>query len=115
MSGAAAKAGSGEIASSTDARSRFGAVMDAAARSGLPAEKSTRISPALLDRAKRRTGIEADTDLIAFALASVALDDGFPAVFEAVGGTVDPDLKLGFSRWRTSPSRRRPGGCDRTA
>lgn len=81
-------------------RSRFEAVMEAAERSGLLADKSTRISsrisPALLDQAKRRTGIAADTDLIAFALASVALDDDFATVFEAVGGTVDPDLKLGF-------------------
>ncbi|TXN12325.1 hypothetical protein FV234_10320 [Methylobacterium sp. WL8] len=69
--------------------------MEAAERSGLLADKSTRISsrisPALLDQAKRRTGIAADTDLIAFAL-----DDDFATVFEAVGGTVDPDLKLGF-------------------
>ncbi len=81
-------------------QARFDAVMGAAERSGLLTEKSTRISsrisPALLERAKRRTGIDADTDLIAFALASLALDDDFAAVFEAVGGTVDPDLKLGF-------------------
>lgn len=76
------------------------AVMQAAERSGLLGEKSSRIggrvSPALIERAKRRTGIETDTDLIAFALASVALEDDFARTFKETRGTVDPDLKLGF-------------------
>jgi hypothetical protein len=45
---------------------------------------------------KRRTGIEGDIDLIAFALANVALQDNFAQVFKDARGKVDADLKLGF-------------------
>ncbi len=83
-----------------DGRARFEAVMRAAEQSGLLSGKSGRIggrvSPALVAQAKRQTGIEADTELIEFALATVALDDGFAAAFKESRGTVDPDLKLGF-------------------
>ena len=76
------------------------AVMAAAERSGLLNEKGGRIggriSPALVRKAKAQTGIQTDTDLIEFALASVALEDRFAESFKAVRGTVDPDLKLGF-------------------
>lgn len=76
------------------------AVMAAAERSGLLHEKGGRIggrvSPALVRQAKAQTGIKSDTDLIEFALASVALEDRFAESFKAVRGTVDPDLKLGF-------------------
>jgi hypothetical protein len=79
---------------------RFEAVMRAAERSGLLSEKSGRIggrvSPALVRQAKRQTGIEADTDLIEFALATVALEDNFAETFKESRGTVDPELKLGF-------------------
>jgi hypothetical protein len=79
---------------------RVEAVMAAAERSGLLHEKSGRIggrvSPALVEKAKARTGIATDTDLIEFALANVALEDDFAEAFKAVRGTVDPDLKLGF-------------------
>lgn len=75
-------------------------VMAAAERSGLLAEKSNRIagrvSPTLVEQAKRRTGIEADTDLIAFALANVALEDNFSEAFREARGKIDPNLKLGF-------------------
>lgn len=81
-------------------RARFEAVMKAAAHSGLLGEKSKRIggriSPELIEQAKKHTGIETDTDLIEFALANVALDDDFGATFRKTRGTVDPDLKLGF-------------------
>lgn len=80
--------------------SRFEAVMKAAEHSGLLGEKSARIggriSPALLEQAKKQTGIQTDTDLIEFALANVALDDDFGKTFEEVRGTVDSSLKLGF-------------------
>ncbi|MEK1925972.1 MAG: hypothetical protein AAAB11_11120, partial [Rhizobium giardinii] len=60
-------------------RARFEAVMQAAEHSGLLGEKSKRIggriSPELIEQAKKHTGIETDTDLIEFALANVALDD----------------------------------------
>ena len=55
-----------------------------------------RVSPALVEQAKARTGIETDTDLIEFALANIALEDGFTENFKAVRGAVDPVLKLGF-------------------
>jgi hypothetical protein len=74
--------------------------MQAAERSGLLEEKSSRIagrvSPALVEQAKKRTGIEADTDLIEFALANVALEDRFAETFKDARGKVDADLKLGF-------------------
>jgi hypothetical protein len=79
---------------------RVEAVMQAAEQSGLLHEKSSRIggrvSPALVRQAKRQTGIETDTDLIEFALATVALEDNFADTFRESRGKVDPKLKLGF-------------------
>ena len=80
-------------------KTRFEAVMRAAEKSGLLNEKGGRIggrvSPALVRQAKRQTGIETDTDLIEFALATVALEDNFADVFKESRGKVDPKLKLG--------------------
>jgi hypothetical protein len=81
-------------------KTRFEAVMQAAEQSGLLSEKSGRIggrvSPALVKQAKRQTGIETDTDLIEFALATVALEDNFAETFKTSRGKVDRELKLGF-------------------
>jgi hypothetical protein len=81
-------------------KARFEAVMQAAEKSGLLSEKGGRIggrvSPALVRQAKRQTGIKTDTDLIEFALATVALEDNFAEVFKESRGKVDPKLKLGF-------------------
>ena len=81
-------------------RARFEAVILAAEQSGLLSGKSGRIggrvSPALVKQAKRQTGIETDTDLIEFALATVALEDNFAERFKESRGKVDPALKLGF-------------------
>ncbi|MHC2618019.1 hypothetical protein ACVIW2_000050 [Bradyrhizobium huanghuaihaiense] len=81
-------------------RFRFEAVMEAAERSGLLKQKSRRItgrvSPLLVQEAKRRTGIKADTDLIAFALGNVALEDRFAEALKDARGKIDPDPKLGF-------------------
>lgn len=81
-------------------RVRIQAVMTAAERSGLLTEKrgriAGRVSAALVAQAKKRTGIQTDTDLIAFALANVALEDDFAETFKKVRGTVDADLKLGL-------------------
>jgi len=81
-------------------KARFEAVMKAAKRSGLLSEKCSRIagriSPALVEQAKKQTGIEGDSDLIAFALASVALEDNFAEVFKESRGKAPADLKLGF-------------------
>jgi hypothetical protein len=80
--------------------SRFEAVMKAAERSGLLKDKNARIagrvSPALVEQAKKQTGIQGDTDLIAFALASVALEDNFSEVFKRSRARLPADLKLGF-------------------
>jgi len=74
--------------------------MLAAEISGLLSAKTSRIggrvSPALVKQAKRLTGIETDSDLIAFALATIALEDGFAEAFKESRGKVDPELKLGF-------------------
>jgi hypothetical protein len=81
-------------------KARFEAVMLAAEQSGLLSEKGSRIggrvSPALVRQAKRQTGIETDTDLIEFALATVALEDNFAEAFKESRGKVDPTLKLGL-------------------
>jgi hypothetical protein len=83
-----------------EGQTSFESVMEAAERAGLLEDKGSRIagrvSRALIEQAKRRTGIESDTDLIEFALASIALEDNFAEVFKASRGKVDPDLKLGF-------------------
>ncbi|MBR0786243.1 hypothetical protein JQ635_32910 [Bradyrhizobium iriomotense] len=74
--------------------------MQAAERSGLLNKKGGRIggrvSAELVRQAKRQTGIESDTDLIEFALATVALEDNFAGAFKESRGKVDPKLKLGF-------------------
>jgi hypothetical protein len=84
----------------TVSKARFEAVMQAARQSGLLSEKGGRIggsvSPALVKRAKRQTGIQTDTELIEFALATVALEDGFAEAFKEARGKIDPELKLGF-------------------
>ena len=50
----------------------------------------------LIQRAKKQTGIVRDTDLIEFALATVALEDDFAEVFRRSRRKVDRDLKLGY-------------------
>jgi len=84
----------------TLSRARHDAILDAAARDGLLANKTGRItgrvSPALIDKAKKATGIEADTALIEYALATLAVDDRFGTALIKARGTVDPALKLGF-------------------
>jgi hypothetical protein len=81
-------------------KARFEAVMLAAEQSGLLSGKSGRIggrvSPALVEQAKRQSGIETDTDLIEFALATIALEDDFAEMFKRSRGKVGPELKLGF-------------------
>ena len=79
---------------------RFEAVMDAAKQSGLLGDKSrrlgVRVSPKLVEQAKSRTGISADTDLVEYALASLAIDEPYGFVLEELRGTVDPDIDLDF-------------------
>lgn len=76
------------------------AVMHAAADEGLTVSKDGRIagrvSSELIAKAKAKTGITSDTELLEFALANVAIEDNFAEAFHAVRGTVDPDLDFGF-------------------
>jgi hypothetical protein len=100
--GARTTAVQGGVSSGKEAvsKARFEAVMRAAEQSGLLRKKSGRIggrvSPVLIERAKRQTGIETDTDLIEFALATVALEDSFAKAFKESRGKVGRRLKLGF-------------------
>lgn len=81
-------------------REQVVAVMALAQESGLTGSKdariSGRVSSELIERAKARTGLESDTELVEFALANVAVEDNFIEVFRAMRGTVDPDLDLEF-------------------
>lgn len=95
-----ASTGQASTGQASVSKARFEAVMQAAEQSGLLDEKTGRIggrvSPALVEQAKRQTGIETDTDLIEFALASVALDDNFAEAFKGARGKIEPTVKLGF-------------------
>lgn len=59
---------------------------------------ATRIGSVRLwvEQAKKRTGIQADATLIAFALVNVALEDDSAEAFKDARGKVDASLKLGF-------------------
>jgi hypothetical protein len=74
--------------------------MARAEQSGLLNEKNGRIagrvSSDLVKKAKARTGLASDTELVEFALANIALEDDFAEAFRAAKGTVDPKLKLGY-------------------
>ncbi|CAA2158668.1 MULTISPECIES: hypothetical protein [Methylobacterium] len=76
------------------------AVMARAQESGLTRGKASRISgrvaPELIERAKARTGLHSDTALIEFALANIAIEDGFADVFRTLRASVDPELDLSF-------------------
>jgi hypothetical protein len=69
------------------------------ARSGQPAASGLRKDRAWrtkIAQCDENTGIVTDSDLIEFALASVALEDNFAESFKESRGKVDPALKLGF-------------------
>jgi hypothetical protein len=71
---------------------RRAAIMRAADELGLlgPAERGLegRFSGALIDAAKRISGIKADAELVTYALAKVALEDDFAEKLLARWGTV---------------------------
>jgi hypothetical protein len=79
---------------------RIEAVLAAAENAGLLSASDSRIagrvSASLIERAKARTGLRSDTELLVFAIASVALEDDFAETFEKLRGTVDPRLDLEF-------------------
>lgn len=76
------------------------AVMRSAANEGLTEAKDGRIagrvSSELIAKAKARTGITSDTELLEFALANVAIEDRFAEAFHAVRGSIDADIDFGF-------------------
>lgn len=55
---------------------------------------SGRVTAALLDAAKRKSGIESDTELLEYALSKVALEDDYGARLLARRGTVADDVEL---------------------
>lgn len=78
----------------------FSAVIERAREMGLMTEGTqqvgARLPTKLLDQAKKQTGISSTTDLLAFALANVAVEDNFAKAFIAARGKLDPDLDIGF-------------------
>jgi hypothetical protein len=79
---------------------RIAAVLDQAGKAGLLGEKdgriAARLSSDLIAQAKSRTGIRSDSDLLAFALANVAIEDNFGATFSRLRGEVDRAMDLEF-------------------
>lgn len=77
---------------------RIAAVLTGAEKAGLLNASDSRIagrvSARLIERAKSRTGLRSDTEILVFALASVALEDDFAETFRKLRGTVDADLDL---------------------
>jgi hypothetical protein len=55
-----------------------------------------RMPEALVSEAKKRTGIESDTDLIEVALANIAVADDYAEWLLSRRGTVDSELALEF-------------------
>jgi hypothetical protein len=55
-----------------------------------------RLPEALVNKAKARTGIKSDTDLLEVALANLAVADDFPEWLLSQKGTVNKDLDLEF-------------------
>jgi hypothetical protein len=47
-------------------------------------------------RAKKRSGIASDTELIQLALANIAVADDYPDWLLSRRGTIDPAIDLGF-------------------
>jgi hypothetical protein len=72
-----------------------------AARRGLTNGPRTRLlrarlAPALVEAAKRSTGIRSDTELIEAALAWLVGDDDFPARLAQLRGSVPADIDLDY-------------------
>ena len=76
-------------------------VMVIAEREGLLRGERTqvvrgRMPEALVTRAKKRTGINSDTDLIELALANIAVEDDYPDWLLSRRGTVSREADLDF-------------------
>src|ERR1700691_2836794 len=55
-----------------------------------------RMPEALVSQAKKRTGIQSDTDLIEVALANIAVGDDYADWLLSQRGTIDPEVDLEF-------------------
>lgn len=55
-----------------------------------------RMHEALVSRAKERTGIDSDTDLLEVALASLAVADDYPEWLLSRKGAIDREIDLEF-------------------
>ncbi|HEY6767953.1 MAG TPA: hypothetical protein VI386_24625 [Candidatus Sulfotelmatobacter sp.] len=55
-----------------------------------------RMPEALVAEAKKRTGIESDTDLIELALANIAMSDNYGEWLLSRSGTIDPEIDLEY-------------------
>jgi hypothetical protein len=55
-----------------------------------------RMPEALVSRAKKRTGISSDTDLIEVALANIAVEDDYVDWLLSRRGVIDPEVDLEF-------------------
>lgn len=81
--------------------SKLREVMTIAESEGLLAGERTqvirgRMPRALVTRAKNRSGIASDTDLIEVALAHIAVADDYPDWLLSKRGTVAPEIDLEF-------------------
>ena len=55
-----------------------------------------RMPEALVTRAKKRTGIQSDTDLIELALANIAVEDDYADWLLSQRGAIAPEVDLEF-------------------
>jgi hypothetical protein len=82
-------------------QSKFKEVLVMAEREGLLDGGRTqvvrgRMPEALVSQAKKRTGIQSDTDLIEVALANIAVGDDYADWLLSRQGTIDPEVDLEF-------------------
>ena len=82
-------------------QSNFNEVLVMAEREGLLDGGRTqvvrgRMPEALVTQAKKRTGIQSDTDLIEIALANIAVGDDYADWLLSQRGTIDPEVDLEF-------------------
>jgi hypothetical protein len=86
---------------STVSSRKFHDVLMMAEREGLLRGERTkvvrgRMPEALVSEAKKRTGIESDTDLIEVALANIAVGDDYAEWLLSRRGLVDSEVQLEF-------------------
>lgn len=78
---------------------RIAATLAEARNAGLLGGKTARIgvrvSPELLQAARDSTGLKTDSEVMEYALASLAVDGNYGATLRKIRGTVDPKSQLG--------------------